>query len=94
MMSDPIFLQSKKHPLYLSYLIYLYILIFCAGVVAPVVAGVVAALVASCRAIMLVIIAINYRNHRCTGNGVFCSAIFYWSSASATATPLFAQPRY
>ena len=65
---------------------YLYILIFCAGIVA--------ALVASCCTILLVIIVINYRNHRCTGGRVFCSAIFYSSSASATATPLFAQPRY
>lgn len=73
---------------------YLYILIFCAGIVAPVVAGIVAALVASCCTILLVIIVINYRNHRCTGGRVFCSAIFYSSSASATATPLFAQPRY
>ena len=62
-MDDPVF-STKKLPLYLSY--YLYILIFCAGVVAPVVAGVVAVPVAPRRIILLIIIVINYRNYRCT----------------------------
>ena len=60
------FFQPKKLPHYIV-LIYLYILIFCAGIVAPIVAGVVAILIAPRRAILLVIIVINYRNHRCTG---------------------------
>ena len=56
---DPVF-STKKLPLYLSY--YLYILIFCAGVVAPVVAGVVAVPVAPRRAILLVVIVLYTSN--------------------------------
>ena len=68
-MGDPMFCIEKTSPL--SILIYLYILIFYAGVVAPVVAGVVARSIAPRRIILLVIIIIDYRNHRCTGNRVF-----------------------
>mgnify|MGYP006888378875 FL=1 len=63
-MGDPMFCIEKTSPL--SILIYLYILIFCAGVVAPLVAGVVAVPVAPRRIILLIIIVINYRNYRCT----------------------------